>query len=332
MRTSHLGRLWVLALLTSGCGGCSKNNPANAIDAGAANSGDGSIAGASGESGAEEDDVRPVYPVTGVTTNPLATRLCIALHEVPEKKRSTCCKEPPAPVVKGECERMLSAALNAKAVTIEPSAVDACVAAMDATYSGCDWVGPFPPDVPAACLGIVKGTLKAKDRCRSSLECGAGLRCHGVGPTTIGRCGAPREDGAGCSGGNVDTLVTFARQNDLDDTHPECKGYCDRIRCASWVAEGGACRNHRECGPEHSCVSEGQHSKDSARCMKRARAKLGEACSGDICESGLRCISGKCRPRLTAGTACERDFDCLGGCIKPDGGTKGLCGQKCGVR
>src|SRR5690348_13024508 len=50
-----------------------------------------------------EDDVRPVYPSDAGPPNPLAQRFCAALHDVPEQRRATCCKEKPGLVVTSEC-------------------------------------------------------------------------------------------------------------------------------------------------------------------------------------------------------------------------------------
>jgi hypothetical protein len=295
-----------------------------------------STAGA-GDGGPDEDEVRPVYPIEGVETHPLAAKLCEALHDLPEKRRSACCGEPPGLVVTKECERMLSAAIRARAVELAAADVDRCAEAIGRAYEGCDWVGPFPPDLPAECLSIVKGTLPEKARCRSSLECAGTMRCFGVGPTTAGKCGPARPDGAACGGG-ADALATFVRQNDVDTTHPECAGYCNRFKCASRGAEGAACAQTRECGAGLQCIGQ--------KCAPRAPSKLGEACPGGVCEKGAQCVGGTslgggsttdrtCVARKPAGAACTNDFDCVGGCIRPDGGApskRGRCGMKCGVR
>src|SRR4051794_34870877 len=42
----------------------------------------------------DDDEVRPVYPVD-VKPEPIAAKLCDALHAVPEKVRSACCTETP---------------------------------------------------------------------------------------------------------------------------------------------------------------------------------------------------------------------------------------------
>lgn len=73
---------------------------------------------------------------------------------------------------------MLTGALRFRAVSLDVADVNRCIAAMGRDYEGCDWVGPYPPDTPNECLGIVHGTLTRGARCRSSLECVNGLRCR----------------------------------------------------------------------------------------------------------------------------------------------------------
>jgi hypothetical protein len=332
-------RLAFVGFVFVACGlplGCKTKTPDAAVDAGAALAIEAgalkSVAGPAG-SGVDEDEVRPVYPVDGVTPDPLAARLCTALHELPEKRRSACCGQSAGLVPTSECVRMLSAALHGKAVELGAGDVDACALAIDRAYAGCDWVGPFPPEVPAACLGIVHGKLARNDRCRSSLECAGDLRCHGVGPTTVGRCGPARDDGGACAGSS-DALASFVRQNDVDARHPECKGYCSRFKCSAFAAEGALCAQSRECGPGRQCLGAGKGTglgAKSGKCVTRAPGKAGEPCPGATCEAGLLCLSGRCAARKPAGASCETDFECAGGCLESDAGRR-TCGRKCGVR
>jgi hypothetical protein len=267
-----------------------------------------------------EDEVRPVYPTRAVTPAPLAERLCAALHQVPAKRRAECCGGSPLLLVEGECVRTLSAALSSKAVTLEPSAVDACAQAMEQAHAGCEWVGPVAPAVPAACLGLIQGTLAAGAKCRSSLECTEGLRCIGVGPTDTGVCGAPLVAGQPCAF-SVDSLATYTRQDALDEQHPECQGHCFKRRCADNVAMGGECVLSAQCGPGRHCAGN--------QCAEGAASQLGQPCVSGGCEQGARCIQSTCVMPKPTGTACENDGECLGGCVRPDGGRKGTCGPRC---
>ena len=290
--------------------GCSKTQPAAPVTV---------DAGVDAASAADKDEeVRAVYPKDeSAAADPLATRLCKALHDLQEGRRALCCHDKPGVVLTSECTRTLSTALHDKAVTLAEADVVACEEAMQTTFDGCDWVGPFPPGPPAACRDIVHGAVEQGHACRSSLECAGALRCQGAGPTTLGKCLPPKPDGALC-GGSVDTLATYVRQTSVDTQHPECKGFCNRRACAAFVAEGGACTTTLACGDGHQCIGN--------KCVKAAPAKLGEACPGQVCESGAECISGTCLAKKHAGEACKQDFECTGGCVG------GKCAMKCGVR
>jgi len=283
-----------------------------------------------GHDAGAEDDVEAVYPVEpNAAPEPLAEKLCAALSELPEQKRAACCSTAPGIVTTAECTRTLSAALRHGAVAVDSAAVDACVAAFDKTLEGCEWVGPFPPAPPAACQGLVKGKLGAGRKCRSSLECAAGLRCKGVGPTTPGTCGPPKAVRELC-GSTVDTLAGYTRQTDEKD-HPECAtGHCIKHRCADPIAAGEPCTVTSDCAAGLSCLPQGPRGKV---CLEKPLPKGGEPCPGGACQEGLSCISGKCATRRRTGETCKSDFECRGGCLKPDGGVgPGTCGPRCDVR
>ena len=321
MRWSSLLALVVLLA------GCPKNDPPRAapIDAGP------EAAASSG------DDVEPVYAIEpNAPPVPLAEKLCAALNETQEKKRAECCKTTPGIVVNTECARMLGAAMRAKAVDVAATDVTACVTAWEKTLEGCDWVGPFPPGPPAACIGIIHGKIAAGKKCRSSLECEGALRCLGVGPTSPGTCGPAKANGELC-GGTVDPLVGFTLQtNEIDKLHPECKERCIKHRCAAPAAEGATCQTSADCADGLSCIpAPGGAPKlgvPQRACRAAPLPKQGEPCPGGVCAEGLSCINGVCGARKASGEACSTDFECRGGCLKADGGTKGTCGPRCDIR
>jgi hypothetical protein len=193
-----------------------------------------------------------VYPVTRDPPHPLAARLCDVLHALPAKRRAACCGGPAGFHPASECARTLSFALRSGAVTLASADVDSCVEAAERSLQGCDWVTSLSPPPPAACEGILKGTLPEGAACRSSLECSEGLRCVGVGPTDMGRCAPPRHRGA--CGLSVDTLAAHTRQTRFDLAHPECVGHCATRACADDTPLGGACRSHVECGRGRHCA------------------------------------------------------------------------------
>jgi hypothetical protein len=312
MRSGRLASYALALLLVS----CRKNEePATPIA-------DASV-DASVDAAAEEEGIKPVYPLDAGPPDLLALKLCEALHDLPAKRKADCCKQPVGTVLTSECVRMLTGALSSHAVTLSAVDVDRCAAAMDAVYQGCDWPGPNTPDVPEACLGIVKGTLHARARCRSSLECSGEQRCNGVGPTQAGTCGPTREDGEPCNV-STDALAGVVLQNGvIDKLHPECTGYCNRNRCAHYGKAGASCGVTERCEVGTLC-------KDG-KCATAAPAKLGQDCPAGLCEGGARCYFGKCVTRQPAGSKCTQHVECVGGCIKKGDAGAGVCGPKCTV-
>jgi hypothetical protein len=263
----------------------------------------------------EADDIRPVYPVDDQPPDERAARLCRAMHEVPARRKAECCGGSPAPSLVSECARTLSYALRLKVVTIDTPSIDACEQAMTRAHQGCEWVGPLAPSFPPECLGVIHGALATGSRCRSSLECGPGLRCRGLGPTDPGTCGPPLPESARCSVA-VDTLVTYTRQDAwIERTHPECAGFCTRRACRAALAEGAACRVTPECGPGHRCAD--------GKCVAGGEAQLGETCSANECAAGLRCWQNRCIAPKAAGESCKTPFECQGGCVDRK------CAMKC---
>lgn len=307
-------------------------------DATTGDGGDASAEAGADAAGGGGDDVEPVYPVEdNAPAVPLAQKLCEGLNTMPEGKRSACCKATAGITFASECTRMLSAAMRHKAIEADAKEVDACIAAFEKTLDGCDWVGPFPPGPPPACLGILKGKTAEGHKCRSTLECAGELHCIGLGPTTIGKCGAPSAGGESC-GGTVDPLVGFARQTDSDKRHPQCKERCIKHQCQPAVADGAPCLISGDCQEGLQCLPVPGAAKDHRgiapkKCVAgKTPGKEGDPCPGGVCESGMQCIRGKCAARKAGGEACTDDFECRGGCLRDDAGTKGKCGPRCDIR
>lgn len=269
------------------------------------------------------DDVEPVYPKIAGPPDPLAEKLCGALHEFPVKRRAECCSSSPGFSLTNECIRMLSHALRDKSITIESAAVDACASAMQTAHEGCEWVGPTNVSLPAACDGILQGNVAEGKRCRSSLECADGLRCLGLGPTDSGVCRKPLPSGYPCSLA-VDPLAAVTRQDAMESKHPECSGICAQRRCRDAVALHGACKTHVECGRGQVCLG--------GSCEAGALPGEGKPCAQGACASGLRCEKDTCVARKNAGASCTSDIECRGGCVRGDAGKEGTCGPKCTLR
>jgi hypothetical protein len=266
------------------------------------------------------DEVQPAYPITKDPPDPRAQRLCEALNELPVKRKAECCATAPGFMQTSECTRALSYALKSGAVTVDDAAIAACSEAMARAHEGCGWVGLNLPNAPDACQGILRGTLKEKAECRSSLECEAGLSCLGVGPTTKGTCQKPRAKGFPC-GMNVDPLAGYVRQTSYEAAHPDCAGYCGRRRCDDLVPVGGECETSEACGAGKACVQK--------KCSAAPLPEAGKACLEGVCAKGARCVAGRCVTPKPKGEACESDQECVGACAKPDGAKAGTCEMRC---
>jgi hypothetical protein len=313
-RTSGHGLCLATALLLSLASGCKCGQGSGTPDASPAPS------TSTAQSSSSDDEVRPVYPPQVGAPSPLAQRLCQALQEIPARRRAECCGGSPTLMLAGECTRMLSAALGSGAVKLQAPAVEACAQAMEQAHQGCEWVGPQPPSTPEACRGLMQGTLMLGARCRSSLECAEGLHCHGVGPTDTGVCAPPGGAGELC-GFSVDALATYTRQDTLEHPHPQCQGYCSKRQCAEPVASGGTCTVEAQCALGLHCAS--------GQCVQGEVAPLSQPCVDEGCQEGARCVQLSCATPKPSGAPCERDAECLGGCIRPDAGPRGTCGPRC---
>lgn len=265
-----------------------------------------------------DEEVKPVYPPLAGAASPLAQKLCTALQDLPHARRAACCSAQKGLVFTDLCTQTLSSALQGGALSLDPARVDACAAAQARAYDGCGWVGQWSVPLPAECANLFQGLRKSGAPCRSSLECADGLRCAGVGPTQAGRCGPPRGDGEGCLG-SVDALAVYTQQ-DLEQHHRECAGYCGHRRCEPVLARGASCVMSRACAAGLHC--------DGDHCVSGAEAREGERCVGDSCAAGLRCVADVCRTPRPEGAACKDDRECSGGCIP----ATHTCGPRCDVR
>lgn len=315
------------SLLAAACGNEGKapagsGNAATTSSAAATSSADSAAAAAGADTAAsKKDEIEPVYPLTHDAPDPRAEKLCAALHELPGKRKAECCGTGVGVAFTSECVRTLSYALAHGAVTVVDAEIEQCRAAMERSLEGCAWTSPMAPGVPAACDGLVHGTLADKARCRSSLECAEGLRCRGVGPTHVGVCAPPLAPGGLCAIA-VDPLATYTRQVGFETRHPECTGYCGRRRCAELVAVGGACEASAECAGKNQCVR--------GKCSEVTPPPAGKPCIAQLCAEGARCLKGTCVTPKANGEPCADDSECRASCKRGDGGTKGVCGNYCG--
>ena len=265
------------------------------------------------------DAIRPVYPIDNLPPVPLAEQYCNAVRATPLKRRFACCPNFGSFAPTAECIRTLSSALRSGAVSLAAADVEACAAAVTKETEGCDWVTSVGGPTTAACLGIIKGTLKEGALCRSNLECTEGMRCRGLGATRPGRCGAPLPSGAMCNI-STDSLAAFSGQDDVDRRHPECAGHCGHMRCVDAPGPGGACISSSMCGAKAYCAG--------GKCVEGPPPGPGQACT-DVCAPGSRCWKGKCMAPKAGGESCEEDGECRSRCERPDGGKTGTCTGDC---
>jgi hypothetical protein len=258
----------------------------------------------------------PPGPVVAGIPDPLAKRLCDALHALPEARKAACCNAGTATRgLAAECARVLSDALRAGRVALDPAAVARCERASAEAYAGCDWVTPLAPAAPAACRRLVAGVFAAGAPCDSALECQAGLACR------AGVCASPGAAGAACGGAAADLLTLYTRQTAAAE-HPDCDGYCSLDgRCARWVAVDGPCWSSQQCASGNHCAA--------GRCAAGAVASLGEPCTGSACGEGAICAAGRCVARKQAGETCSSPFECLATCNVAAGAGAGTCGMRC---
>jgi hypothetical protein len=265
------------------------------------------------------DEVRPNYPKSSEPPLPIAQRLCAALYVVPFERRAACCKAPAPPTFAGECSRVLSEALRSKAATLAEADVAACEAATEAAAKTCDSSGAFASRAPDACTDLLKGTLADKSTCRSNLECVDGLRCIGVGPTTLGVCGKAAEVGKGC-GMSVDPLAAMTGQTRWEKRHASCDGVCYRGRCQAPKEVGAECRGPTECGEGHFCIDN--------KCSDAKLPAVGAACLGRLCADGAVCAGSKCVALHKLGEACQNNLECDSRRCG-DGRSAGVCEIAC---
>jgi hypothetical protein len=269
---------------------------------------------------APDTEARPVYPAEPGPPDPQALRFCAAIQALPQERKAACCADSPtgsAPI--DACVRTLSYALADHAVTLSPSALDACVAAMTQATLGCDWVTPFSLATPPACATLLTGKIAEGARCRSSLECASGLRCQGLSATDLGACGPPRAARFQCGVG-TDMLAAYTRQDSVDREHPECAGHCSRGQCEDAIAVGVECKSDSQCG-RNRCLS--------GKCASDPLPALGAACPAGVCAPGAGCLNGTCVAPKAEGAVCSSHAECRGQCVPGDAGTTGTCSKRC---
>jgi hypothetical protein len=241
-------------------------------------------------------------------TQPLAEKLCSALHRVPTERRARCCGEAPITALYDECVRHLSGALARRSVSLDESRVERCAAAVASSVASCDWVAPTLPAAPPECRGVVSGNVASAGSCYSSLECAGNLHCEGQSASKPGTCRAPAALGATCGIG-VDPLATYVAERGLEREKPACQAFCSLIthRCEPEPALADPCLASANCAPGQRCVA--------GRCALAEHAAATRRQPGDDCRTDLDCSAGGCvsdaSGRRTCQMKCRASLDAL---------------------
>lgn len=315
-RPSAKHALILLALFIASVAACDdKPAPAPAVSASVA------LPPPATASAAPDLRVQPVYPAKPGPPAPLAQRYCDAVQALPDRRRNECCPDSPSGFPQTDaCVRTLSYALADHAISIDGGDLDKCVDAMTKDTRGCDWVSFQAPTLPAACDGILHGSLQAGATCRSSLECAGSLRCQDLSATEPGKCGPARAADLQCGVG-IDTLASTTRQDRYEKAHPECEGYCVHRACKASAALGAACESDVQCGRARC---------EAKKCTDAPPPAAGQPCTS-ACAEGSRCIGGACAAIKSEGEACASDAECRLACEAPDAGIAAACAKHCPV-
>jgi hydrogenase/urease accessory protein HupE len=175
----------------------------------------------------EHSSLASVYP-HDPPRSAAAAQLCEAFQRVPRVRRAECAGTSSGVTLERECTRVLSAALASGALSFDARAADSCIAQQRARYDGCEFTAVSALAPLATCSGLWRGELAPGERCRSALECRAGLTCNGVGPLDPGVCAQPKAAGESC-GRALDALAAYLPHRESE--HAECAGTCLNGRC-----------------------------------------------------------------------------------------------------
>jgi hypothetical protein len=198
-------------------------------------------------------------------------------------------------------------------VTIDPSRLEACTAALAA--SPCTTYGVLAD----GCAGAITGLRSIGETCNGSLECTVGSSC--AGPSgECPRCIADVGDGQDCTLADCEDGTTCVSTGGSGG---------DSTRCAATAGLGEDCFGH---ACEEGLFCEG--STTGFRCAAVTVSAMGEPCgasSGRRCAAGVVCNAdgnGICgRAPLAPGDACSSGY--LGSDFCPRGtycdGTPGHC-------
>ncbi len=175
--------------------------------------------------------------------------------------------------------------------------------------------------LPEACEALTPGSSSRGARCRSALECREGPSLPRAGADATGsvrRSRARRPPPA--SWGRTRSPSTFARTRGAirSARAPACGG-----RAFAAVAIGEACTFTAQCGSGTHC--------GGGRCAPGRWASDGEAVWWVPASLAPAVGTGPAHAATARGERCRADQECVGACLRPDGGADGTCGMRCGT-
>lgn len=238
-------------------------------------------------------------------------------------------------VAQQQCESA-SDLLDLPHVALDPDAVQACIAALEA--ASCGELAAQGLEIDAACQHYIAGTLGEGEACHGGAisDCAPGLSCVFADGTCPGICQAPA---AACTEGSCgpdafcgsddvchpraalgeacdSALVGFSN---LTDEPCAAGAHCEGSVCVADLAAGAACwgQSVHACGPDAACVcADPDVCEGDADYSCGTPRAVGEACNMAFdCADGLYCDFGQgglCAPRGGLGAACDDSF---GACL-----------------
>jgi hypothetical protein len=185
---------------------------------------------------------------------------------------------------------------------------------------------------------------KAEAECNGLSErCGATLDACKTERTSVCKSGVVTAQGQGRTykpGAVQDCLDSIARTYPKGGSAPtqtaeaETAAICERVLsgskkesapCASTyecdgalICDKGVCVTEEKVAVTKQCNNAGQVCETGSYCQQQGATKfcnpknaLGDSCSADApCVETLRCLTGHCAERVTAGQACDNDGEC----------------------
>lgn len=262
-------------------------------------------------------------------THPQATALCDGMFDPMLKRLKEICSAADqqakeytwlagfAASFKTDCVSLLSSGLNDGRITIDGTALAACLNKVTTLLSAASTYDEIMAlDEPPECDALVTGKQGVGQKCRQPYECLTGLACVGYTSSVEGTCAAPTL-GQACGTGQDSALIVTFNFGD----HPECASglYCDAHQCEATVPAGAQCWSDDECATSLECV---------AGTCKASKSVAGGACYSDNdCQDGLYCETKLCAPLKKTGQVCTAG-DCEGRCDEAQ--TPAVCVAFCG--